>query len=285
MKGISFLVAGSPKSPNDFVYIYIDNSNLFIEGSKVISYLENVNVFDHKRLDFLNFYVDHGRLVTTILSGRKLKRALIFGSVPPPNDTIWDRTRDHGCEVQTYPRNEEKKVDIKLVCSAMRTIMTENPGILLLVAGNGDYCPLLEEAQKENWKIEIWFWSGLPGVKNYPFTTPISNELRNLSSFYVSLDRLYRDFTYITGLDHTNVKHSLMLYGDIIKDWQYKNEILMECFCTLKLFGRWHWEDNVTAILYFENKWQLESAKTLFEENYPGLFFMVAKKIKRRNSF
>ena len=175
-EGNLFSVASSPKSPNNFVSIYIDNSNLFIEGSKVIGYLENVNVSDHK----IDFYVDHGLLVTTLLKGRQLNRVFIVGSIPPGNDTLWARAKDHGFEVQTYQRNaanKDKKVDTKLVCAAMRSLLTENPGTFLLVAGDSDYCPLIEEAQKENWKIETWFWYGLPDVEDYPFTTPMSNEL------------------------------------------------------------------------------------------------------------
>ena len=68
-EGISFLVA---RSPDDSVHIYIDNSNLFIEGSKVVGQLKNVNVYDDKQPNFLDFYVDHGLLVMTILNGRKM---------------------------------------------------------------------------------------------------------------------------------------------------------------------------------------------------------------------
>ncbi|CAG8706536.1 9146_t:CDS:2, partial [Funneliformis mosseae] len=173
--------ARTPKPTYDSVSIYIDNSNLFIEGSKVVSYLEKVNAFDHKKSDFLDFYIDHGLLVTTILKGRKLNKTFIIGSIPPRNDTIWARARDHGCEVKTYPRNsssKEKKVYTELVCDGMESLLTENPGTLLLVSGDADYCPLMVRAQKKNWKIETRFWSGLLVKDDYPFTTPMANDLR-----------------------------------------------------------------------------------------------------------
>ncbi|CAG8755519.1 807_t:CDS:1, partial [Funneliformis caledonium] len=72
------------------VHVFIDNSNLFIEGSKVVGQLENVNVYDNKQSNFLDFYVDHVLLVTTVLNGRKIGNTFIVGSVPPPNDTLWD---------------------------------------------------------------------------------------------------------------------------------------------------------------------------------------------------
>ncbi|GBC02584.1 hypothetical protein RclHR1_00470014 [Rhizophagus clarus] len=271
----------SPKSPNNSVSICIDNSNLFIEGSKVISYLEKVNAFDHKKPDFLNFYVDHGLLVTTVLKGRKLNKIYVIGSVPPLNDTIWTRTRDQ-CEIKTYERNssnKEKKVDMEFVCDAMVSILTENPGTLSLVSDNDGYCPLMERAEKKNWKIETWFWSGLLDKEGYPFATPTANDLRKIS-LYEPLDNYYWLFTYITGPDYTNKKHHLEIRGNVIKDWKYRNETLMECFCALKLFGRWNWVDGVTANLYFENKKHLESAKSLLEHKYPGLWLTAVIKKK-----
>ncbi|RIA86983.1 hypothetical protein C1645_828420 [Glomus cerebriforme] len=277
---------GSSKSPNNSVSIYIDNSNFFIEGLKIVSYLKKVNVYDHKKPEFLNFYVDYGLLITIVLKGRKLNKIFVVSSISP-NDTVWDRMKFHGCKIQTYPQNalnKEKKVDTKLVCKLMVFLFTENPGTLLLVAGDSDYCPLIEEAKKLNWKTETWFWSGLSGVEDYLFTTPIAYELRKLS-LYEPLEKYYQLFTYVTGPDFTNRKHSLEISGNIIKDWKHKNETLMECFCSLKLFGRWNWVNETTAHLYFENKKQLESAQSLFEHKYPYLWFTVIKKIVRRNSF
>ncbi|CAB4404324.1 unnamed protein product [Rhizophagus irregularis] len=261
------VAARSPKSPNNFVTIFIDTSNLIIEGSKVIGYLEEVNISDYR----MDFYIDYGLLVTTILKGQKLiNKVIIFGSVPPNNDTLWVQARDYGFRVITYPRNtsnKEKKVDAEFICIAMRTIFTESPGTILLVANNSGYCRLIEAAHEENWNAELWFWYGFPNREDYPFTTPISKELRNLS-LYDSLDKYYKQFTYITGPDLTNKKHTLKIHSSIIKDWHYKNETLMRCFCTLKLFGRWHWVDDTVVHLYFENKNQLESAKLLFKREY-----------------
>ena len=154
MKGIFFLAVSSP---DNFIYVFIDNFNLFIEGLKIVSRFENVNVCDNKKSNFLNFYIDYGRVVMTALHGRKLGSIYVVGSVLSPNDTLWAQARSNGCEVKTYKRNasnKEKKVDTKLVCSAMRFILTKNLSTLLLIAGDGDYVPLVEEAIKENWKVE-----------------------------------------------------------------------------------------------------------------------------------
>ncbi|CAI2199181.1 6066_t:CDS:2, partial [Funneliformis geosporum] len=95
----------------------------------------------------------------------------------------------------------------------------------------------------------------------------MSSELRNISS-YVPLDNYYKSFTYITGPDFTNNKYTLEIDGNIIKNWSYRNETLMECFCELGLFGRWHWEGDTTALLYFEKQRQLDNAKSFFGRKY-----------------
>ncbi|CAG8571270.1 4561_t:CDS:2 [Diversispora eburnea] len=47
----------------------------------------------------------------------------------------------------------------KNMCCLTVTASTTDPGILVLVAGDGDYEPAISEAIKFNWTIEVWFWS------------------------------------------------------------------------------------------------------------------------------
>ncbi|CAG8741425.1 6137_t:CDS:1, partial [Funneliformis mosseae] len=96
----------------------------------------------------------------------------------------------------------------------------------------------------------------------------MSSELRRISS-YVPLDNYYKSFIYITGFNYTNNKYTLEISNNIIKDWCYRNETLMECFYELGLFGRWHWVDDITTLLYFEKNKQMEDAKSLLECKYP----------------
>jgi len=116
------------------------------------------------------------------------------------------------------------------------------------------------------------------------FTTGMSSELKTMSS-YKPLDNYYESFTYITGPDFTQDKYTLEISGNIIKNWQYKNEILMACFSELGLFGRWHCLGDMNAFLYFKKKMQLENAKSWFERKYPGMVIWTVEKIRRRNSF
>ncbi|CAG8600724.1 5913_t:CDS:2 [Diversispora eburnea] len=48
-----------------------------------------------------------------------------------------------------------------------KLVESRDPGVILLVAGDGDYYPSLTRAVDRNWKIEVWFWSSDPAGKKY----------------------------------------------------------------------------------------------------------------------
>src|SRR6185436_9626874 len=145
--------------------VFMDNSNLFIEGKFTVGRLEQAGEFDFQRRIYQlhELCIDHGRLLSVVLKGRKMgSNPVIVGSRPPPNDSLWDRIKNQGFDAKIYQRNienKEKKVDMFLGVSAAVTASTTDPGILVLVAGDGDYEPAISEAIKFNWTIEVWFWS------------------------------------------------------------------------------------------------------------------------------
>ncbi|PKK59879.1 hypothetical protein RhiirC2_275236 [Rhizophagus irregularis] len=109
--------------------------------------------------------IDYGYLLKTILGERSMGSSpVIVGSRPPPDDTLWDEIKKLGYEATVYDRNldnKEKRVDMKLgVSMVVQTLFkAKSPGVLVLVAGDGDYEPALEEILKAGWKVEIRFWA------------------------------------------------------------------------------------------------------------------------------
>ncbi|CAG8636625.1 6477_t:CDS:2, partial [Acaulospora morrowiae] len=111
-----------------------------------------------KSLPETKLYIDHGRLLSTLLKGRRIgSNPVIVGSRPPPNDSLWNRIRNQGYDVVVYDRiaNKEKKVDMELGASMLDIVHLMNPGVILLVADDDDYYPILKWALKYNWKIEV----------------------------------------------------------------------------------------------------------------------------------
>ncbi|CAI2186771.1 17081_t:CDS:2, partial [Funneliformis geosporum] len=136
----SVLTTGTSKSPNGLVFIFVDNSNLFIKGKYTVGNLEKVGTINRKRGSFYfnELRFDHGCLLST------------------------EHIRSQGFKVVLYDRNvknKEKKIDTSFVVDGMKVIMSEDPGIFVLIAGDGDYYPMILEALYRNWKVEVWFWT------------------------------------------------------------------------------------------------------------------------------
>ncbi|PKY47258.1 hypothetical protein RhiirA4_462388 [Rhizophagus irregularis] len=143
------------REPTGLVHIFVDNSNIEIEGKKLISALESV--YENQ------LYIDYGRLLKTLLNGRQIgDDPVIVGSRPPPNDSIWRKIEDFGYRVTVFDKNyafQEKEVDNELWLSISDAIQEhKRPGIIVLVAGDGDYRPALTRALLRDWIVEIWFW-------------------------------------------------------------------------------------------------------------------------------
>ncbi|CAG8782839.1 779_t:CDS:2, partial [Dentiscutata erythropus] len=242
--------------PTNLVHVFIDNSNIWIEGKYTVGNLERLGTFDFDRNSyyFKQLQIDHGRLLTTVQCERKLGGApFLVGSRPPPNDSLWARIRDQGFEVNIFDRDvrshREKEVDTELVISATETITSNDPGVLVLIADDRDYRPLVKRALKHNWTVETWFWNS--GVSSF---------LKSDTNFR-SLDNCYRSFSYGLGPDLTEKNKVLEVTdGNVIQS--LKNEDVLEWFNTLNLFGWWDWESYRAMRFYFNNSNHLETKAT-----------------------
>lgn len=83
------------------LYVYVDNSNLWIEGMRVSAVKTGMatslqdamdrNITDH------GWAYDFGKLYKAICPDtEKIGRSSLFGSRPPANDSLWDLARDEG---------------------------------------------------------------------------------------------------------------------------------------------------------------------------------------------
>lgn len=170
-------------------YIYVDNSNLYIEGRRVSAVAQGLaaNIREAMDLGILDqgYTISFGRL-HEFLTGNdltKIKRVALFGSRPPPNDSIWQAAQRVGFELHLEDRNvknKEKKID-----TGIATLLTKdaykhgNPkdDTFVLVAGDADYVPTVNELQADGYKVEVVFWSHA------------ARELREVASKFIPLDQ------------------------------------------------------------------------------------------------
>jgi uncharacterized LabA/DUF88 family protein len=169
-------------------YIYVDNSNLYIEGRRVSAVAQGLAANIREAMEY--GILDHGYTISfgrlhEFLTGQdlsKIKRAALFGSRPPPNDSIWQYAKKAGFELHLEDRNiknKEKKID-----TGIATLLTKDAykhGIpkedtFVLVAGDADYVPTINELKADGYKVEVVFWNHA------------ARELREVASKFISLD-------------------------------------------------------------------------------------------------
>lgn len=174
-------------------YVYVDNSNLYIEGRRVSAVAQGLanNIFhamDEGILDH-GYTISFGKLHEFVCGTdrRQIKRAALFGSRPPPNDSIWQYAQRAGFELHLEDRNyanKEKKIDTGIATLLTKDAYkseayrngTPKQDTFVLVAGDSDYVPTIKELQADGFNVEVVFWSHA------------ARELREIASKFIALD-------------------------------------------------------------------------------------------------
>ena len=151
-------------------FVYVDNSNVFIEGKRVSALkrghaLSIGDAIRHRILD-PDYRMDFGRLHDLIAGNdpNNIARAVLFGSRPPKNDSLWGLARKHGFETVIEDRNvsnKEKRIDTGIVTMMMKDAYTradKKKDTFTLVAGDGDYVPTFKALAGDGFKVEVAFW-------------------------------------------------------------------------------------------------------------------------------
>ncbi len=143
----------------DKAYVFVDNSNLWIEGKKVAGRHCKPAVPSNYR-----YRIEYGKLLEHVLDGRELAAVpKLYGSEPPPNDSVWTIIRTKGFDVKVFKRNifnKEKGVDMRMGLDIGRLVLTEkDPAPIVIVAGDADFVQVVDDAHAAGWKTEVWYWS------------------------------------------------------------------------------------------------------------------------------
>jgi hypothetical protein len=92
-----------------------------------------------------------------LAGGRKIRKAFLVGSRPPPNDEVWKMAEQGGFEVIVHERdaaNKEKAADTELVAQGTLAIVTTSPpGTLVIASADRDFLLLVKVAL--SWKVEM----------------------------------------------------------------------------------------------------------------------------------
>ncbi len=165
------------------LYLFIDDSNVFIEGQRTAVNRDPSDASARHR-----FRIDFGRLLEWLAEDRHLTDVYLVGSRPPEHDTCWQVLPKRGIRAQVFDRQDgrEKGVDHDLVAEMVEAAVREQKegGVIALVAGDGDYRSTLDRLNKKGWELEVYFWSSgcSPLIRNTPW--------------YINLDPHFREFCF-----------------------------------------------------------------------------------------
>lgn len=159
------------------IHMFVDNSNVKIEGARLAHAKRHRNGIRGTEVDNL-YEIDWGKFLYLVKSrGNRLlaQVPVLYGSRPPPDDSIWIKIRSEGFDVKLFDRNirdKEKGVDMEIGMDVIERIMTVNPPeTIVIVAGDADFKGVAERAKKKGWDVEVWFWGNaaqeMQGIANF----------------------------------------------------------------------------------------------------------------------
>lgn len=108
--------------PENQCVVVVDNSNVFIEGQKFSATAKGKQDPSGGVCD-PSWRVDFGNLLDQLAHGRKIHAAVLVGSRPPANDSVWKEAKQQGFQVTVHERDsrgKEKAVDTELVAQERR---------------------------------------------------------------------------------------------------------------------------------------------------------------------
>jgi uncharacterized LabA/DUF88 family protein len=137
------------------VHVFIDNSNLWIEGKKISGRRSRPPVPSNYR-----YRMEYGRLLQHVLENRDLAAVpKLYGSEAPPNDSVWNMIRSKGFNVTVFKRNiynKEKGVDMRMGLDISRLVLKEKPpSRVIIVVGDDDFVQVVDDVHAEGWKVEV----------------------------------------------------------------------------------------------------------------------------------
>lgn len=150
--------------PDAKVHLFVDNSNVKIEGGR-LSYAKRY-LGGRRGLQVDHSYeIDWGKFLYLVkIRGNRLlaQVPVLYGSRPPPDDSIWEEIRREGFDVRLFDRNirnKEKGVDVEMAMDVVeRLFEIAEPATVVVAAGDGDFKGMVGRAKKRGWNVEIWFW-------------------------------------------------------------------------------------------------------------------------------
>ena len=150
-------------------FVFVDNSNVWIEGKFASAvakgWAKNIYEAHSRKCDDTAWRIDFGKLLHCVADGNiaDIKKAVLFGSKPPHNDSLWHAMAKAQFEVAALDRNianKEKAIDTGIIAKIAKSLYKEasEGDTFVLVMGDKDFKPAIEAIREENCKSVVAFW-------------------------------------------------------------------------------------------------------------------------------
>lgn len=156
---------------------FVDDSNLWLEAKKIAAKIRLKDTGSDPRLR-----IDLGKLIDTISKGRRQGDSYLFGSRPPPNDSVWNAAKKRNFDVKVFDRafdgngdyvGKEKEVD-NAMATRLTALATEMglrarykmegaqeelaKTVFVVITGDRDMRPPILEVLQNDIQVELWSW-------------------------------------------------------------------------------------------------------------------------------
>lgn len=178
----------------DDVFIYWDNSNVFIEAQSMAEERNGgENVRARVRLDFQH-------VLQLAAAGRHISRAIAAGSVPPELQVLWKTLQAQGVEVKLFHRydhGERNVPDLQLQRAMYQDCTQETePATCILISGDGGmdsegegFLTVLQDVYARGWRVEVLSWTACSAYS--------LRKWANTYGLFIPLERFYLAITFL----------------------------------------------------------------------------------------
>lgn len=184
------------------MYIFWDNSNIHISGLEVMKHMEPSQTRELFRTDFKNLF-------QLVCNNRKVETAFLSGSIPPPNNALWDYLRNMNITLQLLNKTadgfEQESVDMSLQTMMLRTAIDNKPSTISILTGDGagkqlgeGFLSDLQRINRMGWKIEVYAWDNSCNRYLKDFALNFGKYI-SLEDYYYSITFLKEDRNNPTG--------------------------------------------------------------------------------------
>ncbi|XP_048254910.1 uncharacterized protein LOC125381661 [Haliotis rufescens] len=228
------------------IWIFLDDSNLWIEAKKAKG-------DDFKRKEFKEdprLRIEFGELATFISNERQIKEATLYGSEPPPSDSVWEKGREQGWKVNLSQKcrwsGKEKMVDTQIVADVTELVCDpknrEHGSTVVIVSGDKDMYPCIEKAMARQWNVEVWAMENSlsEGLKSLNKQNQFVKVQIFLKEDFEKITYIKEEFTY-----HQERKDDMLSRGVVLQQCQRQGEERIDFMGSIKNIldsFNWPWQ-------------------------------------------